>query len=90
MVKIGGLDYQKSTRPGKKLMTKFEGKTIHFGSSKNQHFFDKTRIWKDLDHNDKERRKKYLTRSAGIKNKDGKLTKDLMSSANYHARKILW
>ena len=90
MVKVGKYNYEKSTRPGKKLMVKVNNKTIHFGSSKNEHFKDKTGLWSSLDHNDKERRKNYLTRSAGIKNKEGKLTKDDPSSANYHARRILW
>tara|TARA_Y100001937_G_scaffold117952_1_gene171748 strand:- start:875 stop:1126 length:252 start_codon:yes stop_codon:yes gene_type:complete len=35
-------------------------------------------------------RKSYLARSAGIRNKQGKLTKDDKNSANYWARKILW
>ena len=89
-MKIGKYNYEKSTRPGKKLMTVVDGKTIHFGSSKNEHWKDKTGIWSSLDHNDKERRKKYLARSSGIKNKKGELTKDNPMSANYHARKILW
>tara|TARA_R100000353_G_scaffold157111_2_gene116152 strand:+ start:4929 stop:5222 length:294 start_codon:yes stop_codon:yes gene_type:complete len=97
MVKIGRYNYEKSTNPNKKLMVVVEkdGKkrTIHFGNRKapaNEHFFDKTRIWKSLDHGDKERRKNYLSRSAGIKNKEGKLTKDDPFSPNYHARRILW
>lgn len=35
-------------------------------------------------------RKSYLARSAGIRNKQGKLTKNDKNSANYWARKILW
>jgi hypothetical protein len=54
------------------------------------HFKDKTGIWKSLDHGDKKRRKNYLTRSAGIRGKDGKLTKDDPLSPNYHARRVLW
>lgn len=41
-------------------------------------------------HGDSERRKNYLTRSAGIRNKAGNLTKDDKFSANYWARKDLW
>ena len=33
---------------------------------------------------------KYMARSAAIRNKSGKLTKDNPLSANYWARKILW
>ena len=89
-VKIGKYEYEKSSRKDKKLMTMVDGKRVHFGNPKYKHWKDKTGIWKSMDHNDKERRKNYLTRSAGIKDKDGKLTKDNPSSPNYHARKILW
>lgn len=41
-------------------------------------------------HKDADRRKNYLARSAGIKDKDGRLTKDDVFSANHWARKILW
>jgi hypothetical protein len=89
-MKIGRYTYEKSTRPGKKLMTEVKGKRIHFGDSSMEHFKDKTGIWKSKDHNDKQRRKNYLSRTAGIKNKEGKLTKDDPMSPNYHARRILW
>tara|TARA_R110002153_G_scaffold3628_2_gene17394 strand:- start:89 stop:379 length:291 start_codon:yes stop_codon:yes gene_type:complete len=90
MVKIGRYEYQKSTRITKKLMTVVNGKTVHFGDRNSDHFKDKTGTWKSKDHGDKERRKSYLSRSAGIKNKSGKLTKDDPMSPNYHARRILW
>ena len=41
-------------------------------------------------HTDKERLKNYLSRSGGIRNKEGKLTKDDHFSANYWARRVLW
>ena len=65
-------------------------KLVHFGDAKMEHFKDKTGIWSKLDHGDKERGKNFLTRSAGIKNKDGGLTKDDPFSPNFHSRKILW
>ena len=89
-VKIGKYTYFKSDKKDKKLMTEVNGKKVHFGSSKMEHFKDKTGIWSHKDHSDKVRRKNYLTRSAGIKKKDGTLTKDDPSSPNYHSRKILW
>ena len=73
MVKIGKYDYEKSTRKDKKLMTTVNGKTIHFGNPNYQHFKDRTEIWKRLDHNDPQRRKNYLARAKGIKNKKGQL-----------------
>ena len=90
MVKIGNYNYEKSTKKNKKLMVKVNNKLIHFGSSAMGHFKDKTKIWASKDHNDDKRRKNYLSRSAGIKKKDGTLTKDDPTSANYHARRILW
>lgn len=89
-VKIGKYTYEKSTAKGKKLMTTVNGKKVHFGSLGMGHFKDKTGIWKSKDHNDPERRKNYLNRSAGIKDGKGRLTKDNPKSANYHARRILW
>jgi len=90
MVKVGRYNYEKSTKKGKKLMTIVNGKTIHFGDANSEHYKDKTGIWKDKDHLDKERRKSYLARARGIKNKDGDSTSKLKTSPNYHSIKILW
>ena len=90
MVKIGKYDYEKSTRKDKKLMTTVNGKTIHFGNPNYQHFKDKTEIWSKLDHGDPQRRKNYLARAKGIKNKAGQLTWKNPESPNYHAVNILW
>jgi hypothetical protein len=89
-VKIGKYTYLKSDKKDKKLMTEVDGKKIHFGNAHMEHFKDRTGIWKNKDHNDKARRKNYLTRSAGIKRKNGTLTKDDPLSPNYHSRRILW
>lgn len=56
-------------------------KLVHFGQKGYEDF---------TQHKDKKRRKNYLTRSAGIRNKDGKLTKNDPFSPNYWARKELW
>ena len=91
MVKIGKYTYSRSTKKGKKLMTVVNGKTIHFGDISMEHFKDKTNLLpKRLSHNDPQRRKNFLTRSGGIKNKSGKLTKTEPMSPNYHSRRILW
>jgi len=78
MVKVGRFDYQKSTRPDKKLMVVVEKggkkKTVHFGNRKgsaNEHFKDRTGIWKSLDHGDTQRRKNFRDRMSGVKKKDG-------------------
>ena len=43
-----------------------------------------------LDHKDKERRKNYLLRAKGIKNKFGALTYLDKNSPNYWSIKYLW
>jgi len=41
-------------------------------------------------HKDEVRRKNYCARSAGIKDKNGKLTFKDKDRANYWSRKVLW
>lgn len=76
---------RKSTRPGKKMMVLAKKgdqlKVVHFGDSSMQDF---------RQHKDPERRKSFLARSGGIKNKSGELTKNDKFSANYWSRKVLW
>ena len=56
-------------------------KLIHFGDASMSDF---------RQHKDPKRRKSYLDRSGGIRNKEGKLTKDDKNSANYYSRRYLW
>ena len=96
MVKVGKYDYEKSTRKGKKLMTRVKQsngkiKIIHFGSENMQHYLDKTGLLpKKLNHSDEKRRQSYLKRSKGIKNKKNELVYLNPESANYHSIKVLW
>ena len=91
MVKVGKYNYELSTAKGKKLMVVVNNKLIHFGASGMEHFKDKTGLLpKSLNHGDKDRRDSYLARTANIKRKDGTLTKDDPTSANYHSRRVLW
>ena len=88
---VDGYEYKLSTAKGKKLMVVVNGKTIHFGASGMEHFRDRTGLLpKHLNHGDKKRRDSYLARTAKILRKDGSKTANDPSSANYHARKILW
>jgi len=90
MVKVGRYNYEKSTRPNKKLMVKVGNRTIHFGSRKMGHFKDKTGIWKSKDHGDAERRKSFRARMGGIKKKDGSKAVSDPNSPAYHAMRVLW
>jgi hypothetical protein len=65
-------------------------KLIHFGDSRMQQFKDKLGHYSNLDHGDKERRKRYLARAKGIKDKNGNLTWKNKNSANYYSIKYLW
>ena len=89
-MRIGKYNYVKSPRKNKKLRTVVNGVNVDFGDVRYQHFKDKTGIWSSLDHGDKQRRKKYLTRTSGIKDGQGKLTKDDPMSPNWHSRRVLW
>jgi hypothetical protein len=76
----------KSTKTGKKGMVFVKSsdgrkKLIHFGDANMKDF---------RQHGDKERRKNYLERSGGIRDKSGNLTANNRNSANYWSRKILW
>lgn len=72
----------KSDRKNKKfkVLTPM-GKIIHFGEVGYQDF---------TQHKDKSRQISYCRRSSGIRDKQGKLTKDNKESANYYSRKHLW
>tara|TARA_R110000765_G_scaffold286905_1_gene383355 strand:- start:777 stop:1088 length:312 start_codon:yes stop_codon:yes gene_type:complete len=70
--------------------TKKGYKTIHFGDTRYQQFKDKIGTYKQLDHGDPVRRKSYLARAKGIKNKQGELTWKDRSSPNYYSVRYLW
>ena len=86
-------EFKKSTRKDKKYMVKTpSGKWIHFGNKNFQQFKDSTGLglYTHLNHGDKERRKRYLARAKGIKDKQGNLTWKNKESANYYSIKYLW
>ena len=65
-------------------------KKIGFGMKGMQQFKDKIGYYKSLDHNDSIRRKSYLARAKGIKNKKGELTWKDKNSANWWSINYLW
>ena len=87
------MQFAKSTLKGKKYMLVApNGKTIHFGSLSNEHYKDSTGLglYTHLNHNDEKRRKSYLARAKGIKNKNGNLTYKNKNSSNYYSIRYLW
>lgn len=61
-------------RDGKKIL-------INFGDTRYEDF---------RQHKDKKRRKSYLARAKGIKNKKGELTWKLKDTPNYWSVRFLW
>jgi hypothetical protein len=84
--------FKKSTKKNKKYMVIYKNKIIHFGDKRYQQYEDKTdvKLYSKLNHFDKKRRKSYLLRAKGIKDKQGNLTYLMKSSPNYYSVKYLW
>ena len=76
----------KSDKAGKKGMVYVKEKG---GGKRLIHFGDSSMTDKKKGAS-KAQQKSYLARSAGIRNKEGKLTKNDKNSANYWSRKINW
>lgn len=74
---------RKSTRKFKKYMVLHNGKWIHFGDTRYQHFKDRTplKMYSHLDHNDPARKRRYYQRHGTTRDK---------SSAKYWANLYLW
>lgn len=83
--------FKKSTVKNKKYTVILEdGTRVNFGHTAYKHYKDKKGLFKSKDHNDKERRKRYLARATRIKNKNGSLTMNDPKSANFWAIRVLW
>ena len=74
-----------SSKSGKKGMVY----VMKGGSKRLIHFGDSSMTDKRKGAS-KEQQKSYLARSGGIRNKEGKLTKNDKNSANYWSRKVNW
>jgi hypothetical protein len=85
-------EFKKSTNPNKKYMVKTpKGKWIHFGARNYEQYFDSALgLYSHLNHLDNQRRKRYLARAKGIRNKEGKLTWKDKESPNYYSVVFLW
>jgi len=84
--------FEKSNHKNKKYQVFYNGNWIHFGDSRYQQFYDNTplKLYSDLNHLDPFRRKSYLARAKGIKDKAGNLTYLDKNSPNYWSIKYLW
>lgn len=88
MVEEGEVDYNEPVQSwldNKKLVVLAKKgkktKVVHFGHPDYEDY---------TMHGDPVRRKDYLKRSGGIRNKEGKLTRNDKFSSNHWAREILW
>lgn len=61
-----------------------------FGSTDYENFKDDIGLHPKLIHGDEERRKNYLARAKGIKDKQGNKTWNDVNSANFYSVKFLW
>lgn len=84
----------KSKAKGKKysvyVMKDGKKKLINFGDINMEQYKDKGGIYSSKNHLDPKRRKSYLARAKGIKNKYGKLTWKDKNTANYWSVHYLW
>lgn len=73
-----------SDDPLKKYKALVDGKWVHFGDRRYQHYKDKIGFWRRLDHGDKDRRRRYIARhSAGGHT-------DIPGTAAWFALNVLW
>ena len=73
-VSINGKNYETklSTRKGKKLMSMFDDKWVHYGADGYEHFKDRSGLLpSNLNHLDPKRRTNYLKRHANTRYKKG-------------------
>lgn len=80
-----------STRKHKKYVVELNnGKKIHFGDRRYDHYKDRHGDFSMKDHHDPVRRAYYLARATKIKDKNGKLTMNNPMSPNFYAIRMLW
>lgn len=88
------MDLEISTRKNKKFVITVNGKRIHFGDTRYEHYSNHKlpKIFKDTYpvHHDNERRERYLARATKIRDKYGNLTVDDPFSPNYYSVRLLW
>lgn len=88
------MDIAISNRRNKKFVITVDGKKIHFGDKRYEHYSNNNLPdeFKNTypTHEDDERRRKYLARATKIKNKFGELTVNDPMSPNYYSVRLLW
>lgn len=87
------MNFQRSTRKNKKYsVISPNGKVIHFGDTRYQHYKDTTplALYSHLDHLDKNRRDNYRSRHKSIMLKNGKPAYLDKEQPSYYSFRYLW
>ena len=63
---------------------------VNFGDKRYEQYHDKIGLYSHLDHNDKERRKRYIKRHSAIINKDGSKAVNVKYSPAWFSLRYLW
>jgi mRNA degradation ribonuclease J1/J2 len=88
-----GIKFEKSNKKNKKYKaTTPDGKVVHFGDKRYQHYQDKTPLglYGHLNHGDEVRRKKYKARHEKILLKDGTPAYQKKYTPSWFSYKYLW
>lgn len=65
-------------------------KRINFGDKKYEHYYDRIGKYSHLNHLDDERRRLYRARASNIRDKNGNLTVNDITSPNHWSYHYLW
>lgn len=90
------LYFEEGTYPYKYRAYMNNGKTVSFGHQDYEHYRDSVPkrlgggIWDDLDHLDKERRRRYRARHSNVKKKDGRFAYRVKYSPSWFSYYYLW
>lgn len=79
-----------SSKKYKKYLTYHNNKKVYFGDNRYEHYKDRLGYFKDLNHNDNERRSNYRKRHRAITDKDNNKVYLKMTSPSYYSYKYLW
>ena len=86
------MEIKKSNRKNKKYMIKVNNKWIHFGYLPMEHYKDSTpiKLYSNKDHNDSERRRRFMLRFTGVPYKKDALKRVPKYTPIYFSIKYLW
>jgi hypothetical protein len=86
------VNWSEGKYPHKYMVTLSDGSHVSFGNREYQQYRDKTplKLYSNLDHNDKKRRRNYRKRHMGVKLKDGTPAYQVKYSPSWLSLRYLW